>query len=185
MIHTPLETEGQEIAALDEVLDLLRGAERGSTKFDYMIAYCLGIAVNDRSSVTRVILDEVVSDEAYSQDVLSELLEGAVPAHTTSLDAKIAGETIVLSLYSAKRGLWAAVQRAPDGREYLVWAADEILARRLAALRGWKAARLSGTIGGGAERSSEGRPPPEPRRPASTAGDAEIAEQGEEWAILF
>jgi len=64
----------------------------------------------------------------------------AVPHYTASLDACIPGENIVLALRPGDGSRWVAVHRLADGVEVIAWAATECLARRAAALKGWRAA---------------------------------------------
>src|SRR5690606_13338308 len=82
------------------------------------------------------VMMELLVNEGYSWKVISEIWEGKVARYTQSLDASIEGENIAFVMKSEKRERWAAVHKAPDGTEYVAWARTEILARRLAALKG-------------------------------------------------
>src|SRR3546814_13721444 len=79
---------------------------------------------------------ELLVNEGFSWHVISEIWEGKVTPYTQSLDAGIEGENIAFAMKSERREQWAAVHKAADGTEHVAWARTEILARRLAALKG-------------------------------------------------
>src|SRR3546814_12291487 len=79
---------------------------------------------------------ELLVNEGFSWHVISEIWEGKVTPYTQSLDAGIEGENIAFAMKSERREQWAAVHKAADGTEHVAWARPEILARRLAALKG-------------------------------------------------
>ena len=77
--------------------------------------------------------------EGVSWPTVQETLNEIVPPYSTSLDAALRGEEIVFAIRSAKGRRWGAMQRTASGGEELAWAATEPLARRLAALKSWRA----------------------------------------------
>lgn len=173
--------------AIDDVLSRLARAKTGERSLDCLIAVCLRSLDGESSSAGRVILDEVLANQDFSLDIVGELLNGAVPPYTTALDATLPDENVVLVMYSAKRDLWAAVHKAADDKEFLVWGANEILARRMAALKAWRG-----------EQQGRGDPPAaeRPQRLDIDAADrshlrllnepnGKADEEDEEWAILF
>ena len=112
------------------VMVALQEAQEGSRRLDALIAYHSGAADRDVQQMIRLLIDE-----GSAWDLIFELMEGDVPAYTTSLDARVPGENIVCALFSTKYGRWAAVHRGTDETEVLAWAGTEILARRVAGLR--------------------------------------------------
>jgi len=169
---------------LGKLLESLGTAEGGSRELDIVIAYVLG---DTSSEAGRMI--QLLVGEGYSWDIVSELLDEALSPYTSSLDAAIPGEHIVLSLYSARRRRWAAVQGAAGetdlpGAEALSWAATECLARRRAALQA--------LYGAHARENAEDASAPDRRaaapgpRPATAAPAADRDEAAaEQWKILF
>ncbi|MHA1600377.1 MAG: hypothetical protein ACTSW2_06100 [Alphaproteobacteria bacterium] len=143
---------------------------------------------------------ELLVDEGYAWDIVSEILDHDLPAYTTSLDATLPGENIVLSVYSTRRRLWGAAHRIADEQHVMRWAATECLARRLAALSALsqagtaKPAEAAGLAD--AAPSDEPALPPEtdvpgPEAHADDAGGQEDGneaaddEEETEWKILF
>ena len=175
----------RDSSAVDDVLDLLEFSEQGSRKLDCMIACCLSMVDPELSVATQAMLDALIAGEGFSQDVIGEFLNGAVAPYTRSLDARIPGESIVLVIRSSKRGQWAAVHKAADGKEYQVWAHTEILARRMAGLRGWRAAQR---LDSPAVRSVP-KPPAvgldQPLDQGIEAWYKKDSDVDQEWAILF
>ena len=113
-----------------EVAQALEQAARGTRQLDLLVACALGEA------------------DIGSDTVFHELLAaGAIPAHagllgisscapfTTSLDAALPGEAIVLTVYAPGRRQWSAVHRDRNGEETVAHAISETLARRAAALK--------------------------------------------------
>lgn len=117
---------------IDRVVSDLETAIEGSQELDCMISYALELA---RGEFDQVMMELLVK-EGFSWNVISEIWGGKVPPYTQSLDCGIAGENIAFAMRSDKRRQWAAVHKGPDGEEHLAWAKTEILARRLAALKG-------------------------------------------------
>lgn len=123
-----------DLAALDELIETVEMAERGSRTLDIRIEYCLGVALGGRVDIAGTLIEEGISWET-----VSETLDSRVPAYTTSLDAAVEGEAIEFAVKSEKRERWGAMHRSKNRQEFLAWAATEPLARRLAALKGRRA----------------------------------------------
>lgn len=158
-----------------------------------MIAFALGRIDVDSATVLRILLDN-----AAEQNDPATLLASDCPHYTTSLDAAIPGENIILSLYQPKRQAWTAVHRSDRG-DIVGTGASEPLARRVAAL---KAILATGT-GSAAVRpiptmtptpSQPSIPTPEPavtREPDATPSAPEPgrgrsgANESGDWEILW
>jgi len=167
------------------VMSALETAPRGSQELDCMISYALELA---RGEFDQVMM-ELLVNEGFSWNVISEIWEGKVAPYTQSLDSGIEGENIAFVMRSDKRAQWAAVHKAADGEEYVAWARTEILARRLAALNGLLAQVAKRKSENSALEKERADPAPEeaPRendhlRMVSTAGAARDAES---WNVLF
>ena len=167
----------------DKLLASLQGAARGSRELDIIICYLTGDTTSEAGQMIQLLVEE-----GYPWNVISELLDEELPPYTRALDAALPGENIVLTLYSPRRAKWAASHRKPDGEQVLVWAATEPLARRCAALKGLSAhtairpAARPAAAPPQAEAPAARRPTvePAPQRPAE---EEEMAES--EWKILF
>jgi hypothetical protein len=170
----------------DKLIESLEHAEAGGRDLDVLIAFILGDTASESGQLIQLLVEE-----GYAWDVVSELLDTDLPTYTRSLDRVLPGENIVLSLRSAKRSKWAAVHESPRGERFLAWASDECLARRLAALKGLRA--------GGFAEPRRPEPPAArdiaaqfglPPRPEAATADADKAPPQEEpaeeeWKILF
>jgi len=121
--------QGTRTKVLDRLLASLAEAEQGSRELDIIISFVLGSTSGEAGKMVELLVDE-----GYPWDIVSELLDHDLPAYTTSLDAALPGENIVLSVYSTRRGLWGAAHRTAERQHVMRWAATECLARRLAAL---------------------------------------------------
>ena len=119
----------------EKLLESLGGAEAGGRELDIIIHYLLGSQAEDAGGEASQMI-ELLVEEGYPWEVVSELLDAALPPYTTTLDAALPGENIILALHSPRRGRWAAVHKTPAGQQVLAWAASECLARRRAALKG-------------------------------------------------
>lgn len=119
---------------IDDLIGALECAPDGGTDLDRRIAFQLGLPIGESDQMIKLLLFE-----GYGWDVISELVQSENPCFSTSLDARIPGENIVLAMHSSKRGQWAAIHRSAGGVDFLAWAASEALARRAAALRGLRA----------------------------------------------
>ncbi len=177
----------------DKLLESLGSAERGGRELDIIISYLLGEAPGEAAGETNQMIQLLV-EEGYSWQVVSELLDAELPAYTGSLDAVLPGENIVLVLYSAKRKRWAAVHKTPSGEQILVWAANECLARRRAALKALRATLPPRPAAGPAEATAQtvaekphqAASPHGWSRPAEARAEREApAEDESEWKILF
>ena len=118
----------------DKLLESLGSAEAGGRELDIVIHYLLGAQAEEAGGEAGQMI-ELLVEEGYPWEVVSELLDATLPPYTTALDAALPGENIVLALHSPRRGRWAAVHKTPGGEQVLVWAASECLARRRAALK--------------------------------------------------
>lgn len=175
---------------IKRVVSELEHASEGSQELDCMISYALELA---RGEFDQVMMELLVK-EGFSWNVISEIWGGKVPPYTQSLDCGIEGENIAFAMKSDKRQQWAAVHKGPDGREYLAWAKTEILARRLAALKGSVALSFG-------QHKKEPAPPardetldddsdPEKLRMVSAGGStaashAAAGQESESWTVLF
>lgn len=119
---------------IDDLIGALEDAPEGGTDLDRRIAFQLGLPIGESDQMIKLLLFE-----GYGWDVISELVQSENPCFSTSLDARIPGENIVLAMHSRKRGQWVAIHRSAGGVDFLAWAASEPLARRAAALRGLRA----------------------------------------------
>ncbi len=170
------------------VMSSLETAPAGSQELDCMISYTLELA---RGEFDQVMM-ELLVNEGFSWNVISEIWEGKVAPYTQSLDSAIEGENIAFVMRSDKRAQWAAVHKAADGSEHVAWARTEILARRLAALKGIlaEAAKRTAAFGSGGAALDEvidedlDDPPadPEQLRMVSAAG---AGRDSENWTVLF
>ena len=175
----------------DKLLESLGGAEAGGRELDIVIHYLLGSQAEDGGGEASQMI-ELLVEEGYPWEVVSELLDAELPPYTTALDAALPGENIVLALHSPRRGRWAAVHKTPGGQQVLVWAASECLARRRAALKAI-GANLPARAAPAPARTAKPTPRaqgwsriPEAAIPGAAAQDAETPEEVEtEWKILF
>jgi len=175
---------GTRIKVLDRLLASLADAHEGSRELDIIMSFALGETSGEAGKMVELLVDE-----GYAWDIVSELLDHDLPAYTTSLDAALPGENIVFSVYSTRRRLWGAAHRIADGQHVLRWAATECLARRLAALSaqiqtGAPAGTVAPTKTANADAPTPSPEIDEPAPQADTA-DAEGDEEETEWKILF
>ncbi len=184
----------------EKLLESLGSAATGGRELDIVIHYLLGTQAKEAADEAGQLI-ELLVEEGYPWEVVSELLDASLPPYTAALDATLPGENIVLALYSPRRGRWAAVHKTPSGQQVLVWAASECLARRRAALKALGAALLARGAAAPAEPAApqtapQTTPGPAPRPAPSVQGwsrtpeiatqEADTPEDGEEeWKILF
>ncbi len=168
-----------DVTSWGDLIVALQEAPNGDRKLDAMVAYHCGAVSRDVHQMVRLLIDE-----GSSWDLVFELMEGDIPAFTSSLDASVPGENIVCAIFSTKYQRWAAVNRDEHGAEVLAWAADEVLARRVAGLKAFREQVVAD------ERRAE-LPGPEiqqpsraPRRPEFHLPELGGADE-EEWKILF
>ena len=189
-----------EFKLLAKVISTLGEAARGGEDIDIRISVALGDLQSGSAKLLRLFVEE-----GYDWNVISSLLDEQVPPYTTSLNANVPGESIVGVLYSRKRGRWAAIHRAPDGREEgPVWAATEALARRAAGLAGIMSQERVGQermsqermgqdqqaqpkLPDKAPRESVDEPAGESADESASAGgtEPEAEEEPSDWKILF
>lgn len=185
--------QGPRTKVLDRLLASLAEAEQGSRELDIIISFVLGASSGEAGKMVELLVDE-----GYPWDIVSELLDHDLPSYTTSLDAALPGENIVLSAYSSRRRLWGAAHRMADGRHVMRWAATECLARRLAALSALAPESATdepaGSVPQPGEPSERDEPgegsnakaadePDAPAEAGATGGDEDDEET--EWKILF
>jgi hypothetical protein len=177
------------LTTLRTLLPVLERAAAGSARLDLLISYVVEGASSD--DLRRI---ELFRSEGYLPERIAALL-GQVPhPYTTRLDAVLPGENIILSMYSAARGRWAAIHRTPEGEETLRWGATEALARRIATLSAIESVGVEATQGiyGEAARppdaSSGGAGAPQGADLQTVAEPQSIATDAGEpipWKILF
>ncbi len=181
---------------IERVMQAVEAATEGSPELDCMVSYAIEHARGEADDVTMKLLVM----EGYSWDVISALWDVKVPPFTQSLDSRIEGENITLTMWSERRGKWVAVQRSRNGEDFIGWAKNEILARRLAALKAI-VARLQAerTSQSPAQREAEPRSAPDPagaglQKPASrptaaatgiSHGSGSNGAEAENWRVLF
>jgi len=122
------------VAELGALIAELESAEAGSQALDIRIHYGFRILGGLGEDVASLLIKEGVS-----WPTVQATLNETVPPYSTSLDAALQGEEIVFAIRSVRHGGWGAMQRTSTGGEELAWAATEPLARRLAALKSWRA----------------------------------------------
>lgn len=170
---------------IGRVVSALQTAPHGSQELDCMISYALELA---RGEFDQVMM-ELLVNEGFSWNVISEIWESKVAPYTQSLDCGIEGENIAFVMKSERREQWAAVHKSARGDEYVAWARTEILARRLAALKGIIAEAEKSAADHGFDESDdddddpeEASAAPEELRMVTGAGSARDAET---WTVLF
>lgn len=126
-----------DAAALGELIDLLAEAPSGNRKLDLRIEYCAGVALEGRVDAAELLIDD-----GFAWETVSEALQDRIPPYSSSLDAQLPGENIVLVIRSQRRDRWGAAHRTDTGQEFLVWGATEPIARRAAALTARRSALL-------------------------------------------
>lgn len=149
-----MKNENRQPNSVDDLIGALESAQEGSRTLDVQLAFRLGEAggrAEDSPTTTRLpakwhalgdfpAIAKTMLDEGFSWQSVCDVLDCEAPTYTTSLDAAIPGETIVFVIRSAKRNQWGAIHKNADGEEIFGWAATEVLARRAAALKGWRKA---------------------------------------------
>ncbi len=179
--------QSTKVRVYEKLLLSLANARRGKRELDIVVSFILGDTASEAGKMIELFVEE-----GYPWDVISELLDEDLPAYTTSLDAALPGENVVLSAYSKRRRQWVAVHRAGTGEQVSAWAATECLARRLAGLQACKG---PGTYAA-SPQAPQHRSPGDPGAPGATAEAPARApagkpagktepEGGEEWRILF
>lgn len=158
---------------VENLIRTIETAEEGGQRLDSVVAYLLGEGDAD----TDEIIDLIVQ-EGYPLEVSGELVDADVSPFSTSLDAKLPGENIVLTMFASRKNQWMAIHRSSDGNDSVAWARTECLARRAAALKGkWAQTKVLAEIARGVagEDDPEGSDQEDPDGP----GDENP------WKILF
>ncbi len=168
----------------DELLESLGSARHGGRELDLIICNLLGDTSSEAGKMIRLLVEE-----GYPWDVVSELLDEDLPPYTTTLDAALPGENIVLAFYSPRRGRWAAVHETPAGEQVLVWAANECLARRRAALKAIGTTLLPRAVPASTKPPAPAKPAarPAPRavpRPPTGAAAPQPATSPHGWSLV-
>ncbi|MPZ11406.1 MAG: hypothetical protein GEU89_14530 [Kiloniellaceae bacterium] len=166
------------------VVTALETAPHGSQELDCMISYALELA---RGEFDQLMM-ELLVNEGFSWNVISEIWEGKVAPYTQSLDSGIEGENIAFVMKSERREQWAAVHKSSDGEEYVAWARTEILSRRLAALKGIVAEAGNGSRTAAASEDSDEDAedaPADPEHLGMVPGVGGSARDAENWTVLF
>tara|TARA_R110002167_G_scaffold38492_2_gene119933 strand:+ start:249 stop:809 length:561 start_codon:yes stop_codon:yes gene_type:complete len=167
----------------EDVLPTLQRATCGNRRLDLMIAFALGRVQIDSAVVLRLLLD---SDSGQEQ--LGALLDDSCPPYTTSLDASLPQENIILALYQPQKQIWTAVHRSPSGGDVVGTGASEVLARRIAVLKAMASTRDP------APEPSERDIPRISQEPGGPPGDGDASMPGrgrstpsdsDDWEILW
>ncbi len=159
---------------VENLIRTIETAEEGGRRLDSVVAYLLGEGDAD----TDAIIDLIV-EEGYPLEVSSEVLDADVLPYSTSLDAKLPGENVVLTMYASRKGQWLAIHRSSDGKDSVAWARTECLARRAAALKGkWAQTKVLAEIARGV--AGEDGPQSSEEEDAPGGDDRENP-----WKILF
>ena len=179
---------------ITRVISELESASEGSQELDCMISYALELA---RGEFDQVMMELLVK-EGFSWNVISEIWGGKVPPYTQSLDCGLEGENIAFAMRSDKRQQWAAVHKSTEGKEFLAWAKTEVLARRLAALKGSVAESVGQPEKGPSLEPGKADQPEDlggekeaehlrmvPPGGHSTVAQAAAARDTESWTVLF
>lgn len=158
---------------VENLIRTIETAEEGGQRLDSVVSYLLGEGDAD----TDEIIDLIVQ-EGYPLEVSGEVLDSDARPFSTSLDAKLPGENIVLAMYASRKNQWMAIHRSSDGNDSVAWARTECLARRAAALKGkWAQTKVLAEIA----RGVAGEDDPQGSYQEDPAGESEE----NPWKILF
>jgi len=133
MPGTPAQA-GSVLSDIDALIAEIESAGAGSQALDSRIHFGFRVAMERCPDIGALLFREGVSWITVKQ-----ALEAQIPPFTTSLDAALEGEEITFVVHAARQRKWGAMQRTRRGEEILAWAATEPLARRLAAIKAWRA----------------------------------------------
>ena len=193
--------QGTRAKVFEQLLSSLGKARQGKRELDIVVSFVLGDTSSESGKMIQLLVEE-----GYPWDVISDLLDEDLPAYTTSLDARVPGENVVLSAYSRKRRQWVAIHRLAGGEQLTAWAATECLARRLSGLQARRkraqnmpkrdAARPAAPTKPSAKPLTKppiqppihppAQTPPAQRAPrAPRASGEDRTESDQEWRILF
>jgi hypothetical protein len=158
----------------ENLIRTIETAEEGGRRLDSVVSYLLG----EGDAGTDSIIDLLV-EEGYPLEVSGELLNADVPPFSTSLDAQLPGENIVVTMYASRKDQWMAIHRSSDGSDSVGWARTECLARRAAALKGkWAQTKVLAEIARGVTGEDD-----QQELEQEDASDQD--EQEKPWKILF
>ena len=178
------------IAELDCLIGEIEAAAEGSRSLDARIHFGLRAIAGRGEDIAALLIGEGIT-----WPTVDAAMGETIPPYTTSLDAALAGEDIRFVLRSARRARWGAMQIAA-GAEIIGWAATEPLARRLVALKSWRA-EIAEDCAGHVSAAGPPTTPNVPRRempaPSAANGDDARAENGggngvretRDWEVLF
>ena len=184
MVHQHTRTK-----VLEKLIESLQSADKGSRELDIIVSFVLGDTFSDAGKMIHLLVEE-----GYPWDVISELVDEDLAPYSTSLDAALPDENIVMTLYSPRRSKWAAVHKTPAEDHVIVWAASECLARRAAALKALRPNLRQAdqsderpAVTPTAATTADAREDPTKRgRAAERAATDELVQDAEgEWKILF
>jgi len=122
------------LSDIDALIAEIEAAPAGSASLDSRIHFGFRVAMERCPDVGALLFREGVTWLTVKQALDAQILP-----YTTSLDAALEGEHITFVVHAIRQGKWGAMQRTRRGEEVLVWAATEPLARRLAAIKAWRA----------------------------------------------
>lgn len=193
------------LSDVDALISEIENAPAGSEALDSRIHFGFRVAMERCPDIGELLFREGISWLTVKQAMDAQILP-----FTTTLDAALEGEEITFVVHAVRQGKWGAMQRTRHGEEVLVWAATEPMARRLAAIKAWRAqfARAAAEVKLRAETAEVDQPepaPPPPPDPATAAPAAETpppavaterekpemhavtvaAEEKKDWEVLF
>lgn len=121
------------IEDIDSLIDDLEAAPTGSEDLDQRLHFGFLVTAGLGTDFAALMIREAISWSTVKDAI------GAAPPYTTSLDAAIEGEAVIFVLRSTRHGKWVAMQKSRGGAEITAWGATEPIARRLAAIKAWRA----------------------------------------------
>jgi hypothetical protein len=122
------------IEDVDALIIDLEAALTGSEDLDQRVHFGFLVAAGIGTDFAALMIRESIS-----WSTVKDAIGAAVPPYTTSLDAAIEGEEVIFVLRSTRHHKWIAMQKSKGGAEITAWGATEPIARRLAAIKAWRA----------------------------------------------
>ncbi|MEE8332735.1 MAG: hypothetical protein V3R85_02720 [Alphaproteobacteria bacterium] len=183
------------LSDVDALISEIENAPAGSEALDSRIHFGFRVAMERCPDI-----GELLFREGISWFTAKQVLDAQIPPFTTTLDASLEGEDITFVVHAIRQGKWGAMQRTHHGEEVLAWASTEPMARRLAAIKAWRAhfARAAAEVKLRTGTPEENQPSPaapaiETPRPASIdkvekpeERPAEVtADEKKDWEVLF
>ncbi len=182
------------MSELDAIIAELEEAREGNSALDGRVHFGFRVLADRSPDIAALLISEGISWPS-----VQAVLEDAIPPYTTSLDASVDGENIMLVLRSTKRKRWGAMQRTSWGGEVMGWAATEALARRLTALKARRAEMAAVIEEERKAKAHRESAAPAQERPYLAAGTAEpvvrdtaesfrgnkAEEKERDWEVLF